>query len=415
MALIVQKYGGTSVGNLDCIRHVADKVLKAKAEGHQLVVVVSAMSGETDRLVALAQTLSHSPAQRELDVLLSTGEQVSIALLTMALMDRGCAARSYTGSQAHIRTDSAHNKARILGIDVTQIHADLALGKVVVVAGFQGMDDHGNITTLGRGGSDTTAVALAAALQADECQIFTDVDGVYTADPKMVPFAKRMPQVTFEEMSELASQGAKVMQIRAIEFAAQHQVPVRVLSTFQDGPGTLIAEREYNLAQTEHSMVSGIAHSQDEVKFALRGLPDHPGIAAKILGPLSDAHIEVDMIIQTQNLNNQIDLTFLVYKRDLCRARQLVSDLCDLQSRHLELFDGIAKISLIGIGLRSHPRVASTLFQALGNGGIHIQLIATSESKVSVVIDEKHLRQGLNILHEVFQLGKETKQAGIHS
>lgn len=412
MALIVQKYGGTSVGNLDCIRHVADRVLKTQAEGHKLVIVVSAMHGETDRLVALAETLSENPSSRELDVLLATGEQVSIALLTMALVDKGCDACSYTGGQVYIRTDNVHNKARILGIDVSRIHADLALGRVVVVAGFQGVDDNGNITTLGRGGSDTTAVALAAALQADECQIYTDVEGVYTADPKMVPFAKRMPHLTSKEMIELSSLGAKVMQIRAIEFAAEHEVPVRVLSTFKEGAGTLITGREYNLSDAKYSRISGITHSKDEVKFRLRGLPNHPGMISQILSPLSDAEIEVDMIIQTQGFNNnQMDLMFLVYKRDLYRAKQLVSDLQNLHN-HLELFEGIAKISLVGAGLRSHPRVASTLFQALGNRGIHIRLIATSESKVSVVIDEKHLMDGLNILHEVFQLGKEQNEQG---
>lgn len=416
MALIVQKYGGTSVGNLECIRHVAEKILNAKAAGHQVVVVVSAMSGETDRLMLLAQQLSEKPNARELDVLLSTGEQTTIALLSMALIDRGCPTRSYTGGQVYIRTDSAHNKARILGINVSQIQADLACGIVVVVAGFQGVDDKGNITTLGRGGSDTTAVALAASLQADECQIYTDVDGVYTADPKIVPFAKRMTHVTFEEMNELASQGAKVMQIRAVEFAAKHRVPVRVLSTFGDGPGTLITHPEYNLEHAECSLVSGITYTRDEIKFALRGLPDKPGIAAKILSPLSDVHIEVDMIVQTQGLNSETDLTFLVHKRDLHEAKHLVSSvLWGLNNSDLEVSDCIAKVSLVGSGLRSHPRVASVLFQTLGNGGINIQLISTSEIKVSVVIDDKYLAQGLTMLHEAFNLGKESQQVGIHS
>lgn len=416
MALIVQKYGGTSVGNLECIRHVAAKILTAKMAGHQVVVVVSAMSGETDRLMALAQQFSERPNPRELDVLLSTGEQATIALLSMVLIDNGCPARSYTGGQVCIRTDSTHNKARILGVSVAGILADLAQGTVVVVAGFQGVDNKGNITTLGRGGSDTTAVALAASLQADECQIYTDVDGVYTADPKMVPFAKRMAHVTFEEMNELASQGAKVMQIRAVEFAAKHRVPVRVLSTFIDGPGTLITHDEYNLAHAEHSLVSGIAYSRDEIKFALRGLPDKPGIAAKILGPLSDVHIEVDMIVQTQSLDYKADLTFLVHKRDLHEARQLVSPvLYDLNSSDLEISDSIAKVSLVGSGLRSHPKIASALFQILGNGGINIQLISTSEIKVSVVIDDKYLVQSLTMLHEAFNLGKEPKKVGIHS
>lgn len=415
MALIVQKYGGTSVGNLDCIRHVSKKILKAKAEGHQLVVVVSAMSGETDRLVALAQALSEAPNPRELDVLLATGEQTTIALLCMALIQEGCPARSYTGGQVYIRTDSAHTKARILGIDSAQIRADLELGIVVVVAGFQGIDAHGNITTLGRGGSDTTAVALAASLQADECQIYTDVDGVYTADPKMVPFAQRMSELTFTEMSELASQGAKVMQIRAVEFAGQYRVPVRILSTFVEGPGTFITQ-EYSLERTEHAMVSGLAYTKDEVRFVLRRLPDQPGIAAKILGPLSNVHIEVDMIIQTASMDGYTDLSFLVHKRDLYQAKQLVTQAAaDLTPNTLEVTECIAKISLVGIGLRSHPRVASTLFQILGDNGINIQLIATSEVKVSVVIEEKHLLQGLNMLHKAFELGKELKRVGIHS
>ncbi|MBP9764478.1 MAG: aspartate kinase, partial [Gammaproteobacteria bacterium] len=297
MALIVQKFGGTSVGNIECIRQVAEKVIKTREAGHDLVVVVSAMAGETDRLVHLAQKLSQLPNPREFDVLLSTGEQVVIALLSLALLERGCPARSYTGAQVHIRTDSAHNKARILGIDGSKILSDLKAGKVVVVAGFQGMDEMGNITTLGRGGSDTTAVALAAALEADECQIYTDVDGVYTADPKIVGDARRMSQVTVEEMLEMASNGAKVMQIRAVEFAGKYHVPVRVLPTFQEGTGTLIIADEANM---QHPAVSGIAFNQDEAKLVIYGVPNKPGIAAHILGSMSDVHIEVDMIVQTQ-------------------------------------------------------------------------------------------------------------------
>lgn len=411
MALIVQKFGGTSVGDLERIRQVADKIQKARSTGDKIVVVVSAMSGETDRLESLARKLSQTPNPREFDVLLATGEQVSIALLSMALIDKGCSARSYTGSQVYIRTDSAFNKARILGIDGSQIKSDLEAGKVVVVAGFQGVDECGNITTLGRGGSDTTAVALAAALEADECQIFTDVDGVYTADPRIVPFARRMPQVSFEEMIELSSQGAKVMQIRAVEFASRYNVPVRVLSTFKEGPGTLITQFERNL---DHSPVSGIAHNREEARILLRGIKDRPGMAADILGPLGDAHIEVDMLIQTPSVNGALDLAFTVHQRDYQAARSLLES-CG-KTLHLPEIEGdekIAKISLIGIGMRSHPKVASTLFQTLGSQGINIQLISTSEIKVSVVIDEKQLEQGVCALHEAFQLGKAEKKSGI--
>ncbi len=321
MALIVQKYGGTSVGDLERIHFVADRVLKARSEGHDLVVVVSAMNGETDRLAMMAQKLSSSPDPREVDVLLATGEQVSIALLSMALIGKGCPARSFTGAQVHIRTDSVHNKARILGIDGSRIRAELQAGKVVVVAGFQGSDGLGNITTLGRGGSDTTAVALAAALKADECQIYTDVEGVYTADPKIVPEARRMTQVTFEEMLELSSLGAKVMQIRAVEFAGKYNIPLRVLSTFEEGPGTLITGIEENMNRPP---VSGVAYHRDEAKIIIQGIPDSPGIAASILGALGDAHIEVDMILQNLGGEGKTDLAFTVHRREFKQTRDLL-------------------------------------------------------------------------------------------
>jgi len=413
MALIVQKFGGTSVGNVARIRAVAEKVMQTRALGHQLVVVVSAMAGETDRLAQLAQELSGAPNPREFDVLLSTGEQVTIALLSIALLQLGCPTRSYTGAQVHIRTDSVHNKARILGIDGTKIRADLMAGKVVVVAGFQGTDEIGNITTLGRGGSDTTAVALAAALKADECQIFTDVDGVYTADPKIVPDAKRMPTVTVEEMLEMASSGAKVMQIRAVEFAGRHDVPVRILSTFQEGPGTLITRNEEDM---QHPIVSGIAFNREEAKLVIHGVPDKPGIAASILGPLGDAHIEVDTIVQTLAGDNTTDVAFTVHQRDFKQALSLLEQIAkQLGAKLVKSEANVAKLSLIGVGMRSHAGVAGQMFRVLGQEGINIQLISTSEIKVSVVIDEKYLELGVQALHDAFQLGTATKEKTANS
>jgi aspartate kinase len=413
MALIVQKFGGTSVGSVTRIRAVAEKIMQTKAQGHQLVVVVSAMAGETDRLVKLAQELSDVPNPREFDVLLSTGEQVTIALLSIALLQMGCPTRSYTGGQVHIRTDNVHNKARILGIDSTKILADLRADRVVVVAGFQGTDEMGNITTLDRGGSDTTAVALAAALKADECQVYTDVDGVYTADPKIVPDAKRMSTVTVDEMLEMASSGAKVMQIRAVEFAGKHNVPVRILSSFQEGPGTLITRNE---ADMQHAIVSGIACNRDEIKLVVHGLPDKPGIAGRILGPLSEAHVEVDMIAQTLPGNNITDLAFTIHKRDIKIALPILEEVAqELGAKSVTSDVTIAKMSLIGIGMRSHAGVASQMFQVLGQEDINIQLISTSEIKVSVVIDEKYLEQGLRALHSAFQLGTATKDAALNS
>ncbi|HQY22162.1 MAG TPA: aspartate kinase [Gammaproteobacteria bacterium] len=408
MALIVQKFGGTSVGSIECIRQVAEKVIKTREAGHDLVVVVSAMAGETDRLVRLAQELSQLPNPREFDVLLSTGEQVVIALLSLALLERGCPARSYTGTQVHIRTDSAHNKARILGIDGSKILSDLKAGRVVVVAGFQGTDEMGNITTLGRGGSDITAVALAAALDADECQIYTDVDGVYTADPKIVADAGRMSQVTVEEMLEMASNGAKVMQIRAVEFAGKYHVPVRVLSTFQEGTGTLIIADEANM---QHSAVSGIAFNQDEAKLVIYGVPNKPGIAAHILGSMSDVHIEVDMIVQTQTEEEKTDLAFTVHKRDFQQALLILENVAKaINAKHITSDAHVAKLSLVGVGMRTHAGVASKMFQVLGKEGINIQLISTSEIKISVIINEQYLERGVRALHDAFQLGTEERK-----
>lgn len=404
MALIVQKYGGTSVGNLERIQHVADKVREAKTLGHQLVVVVSAMSGETDRLISLAHQLSNLPDAREIDVLLATGEQVSIALLSMALIERGCPARSYTGSQVHIRTDGVYNKARILGIDSSKIRSDLSEGKVVVVAGFQGTDAFGNITTLGRGGSDTTAVALAAALNADECQIYTDVDGVYTADPRVVPEARRMDKVTFEEMLELSSQGAKVMQIRAVEFAGKYNVPIRVLSTFQQGPGTLLVPQEENLAR--RPAVSGIAYNRDEAKFIIHGVPNNPGIAGEVLKPLSDANIEIDMLAQNLHAGEKTDFAFTVHRRDFIKGKSLLDAMVNKVGANCVTSDQtVAKLSLVGLGLRSHADITSRMFQALGKEGINIQLMSSSEIKISVVIEEKLIELGVRALHEAFKLG----------
>lgn len=403
MALIVQKYGGTSVGDLDRLHFVADKVAKMRSEGHDLVVVVSAMNGETDRLFSMAQRLSPIPDPREVDVLLSTGEQVSIALLSMALIHRGCPARSFTGGQIKIRTDNAHNKARIMGIDGSRIRSELSAGKVVVVAGFQGMDDLGNITTLGRGGSDTTAVALGAALKADECQIYTDVQGVYTADPRIVPEARRMTRITFEEMLELSSLGAKVMQTQAMEFAGKYKVPVRVLSTFEEGPGTLITEMEENMNRPS---VSGLAFNREEAKLVVKGIPHVPGITARILAPLSEAHIEMDMILQNLQGEQSTDLAFTVHRRDFRQTRQILEKvISELGAKGMMTNEHIVKLSLVGMGLRSNPKIISKMFEVLGKEGINIQLVSTAEIKISVVIDEAQLDKGIRALHSAFQLG----------
>ncbi len=410
MALIVQKYGGTSVGTAERIQAVADKVIETKKQGHQVVVVVSAMSGETDRLLSLASAMSHTPTPRELDVLLSTGEQVTIALLSMALSEKEHPAVSYTGGQVHIRTDKAHNKARIIDIESARVHKELSEGKIVVVAGFQGIDEDGNITTLGRGGSDTTAVAMAAALKADECRIYTDVDGVYTADPRIVEDAQRLPQITYEEMLEMASLGSKVLQIRSVEFARKYNVNLRVLSTFEEGPGTLITEEDETM---EAALISGIAHNRDEAKLTIVGVPDMPGIASQILGPIADANIEVDMIVQNVGLDNTTDFTFSVHRNDYDKAMTILKKTAqDIDAKDVSGDNKIAKISVVGVGMRSHAGIASKMFKALADEGINIQMISTSEIKVSVVVAEKYLELGVRTLHSAFGLdqGAATEQ-----
>ncbi|MCC8987919.1 MAG: aspartate kinase [Candidatus Contendobacter sp.] len=408
MALIVQKYGGTSVGTLERIENVAEKLIGWRERGHQMVVVVSAMSGETDRLIGLAKGITPRPNPRELDVLLATGEQVTIALLCIALEKRGCPARSYTGSQVRILTDNAFNKARIQAIEAAAMQADLDAGRIVVVAGFQGVDEDGNITTLGRGGSDTTGVALAAALKADECQIYTDVDGVYTTDPRVVSEARRLDRITFEEMLEMASAGSKVLQIRSVEFAGKHNVPLRVLSTFQEGQGTLITfEEALEAEQMEKALISGIAFNRDEAKLTILGVPDRPGIAYSILGPVADANIEVDMIIQNIGRDGTTDFTFTVHRNDYERALEILREQAGrLGAREVAGDNKIAKISLVGIGMRSHAGVASKMFQVLAKESINIRMISTSEIKISVVVDEKYLELGVRALHEAFELDK---------
>jgi len=406
MALYVQKYGGTSVGSVERIQSVADKVKKFRDNGHDIVVVVSAMSGETNRLVGLANEMQGSPDPREMDVLVSTGEQVTIALLCMALKDRGCDARSYTGGQVKIRTDSSHMKARIQNIDVSNMRADLENGRVVVVAGFQGVDELGNITTLGRGGSDTTGVALAAALKADECQIYTDVDGVYTTDPRVVEGARRLSEITFEEMLEMASLGSKVLQIRAVEFAGKYHVPLRVLHSFQDGPGTLITTESDD--KMEQPVISGIAFNRDEAKLTITGVPDIPGVASKILSPISAANIEVDMILQNIGAGGLTDFTFTVHRNDFVKAQGILQNIAEeLRANGTEGADNIVKVSIVGVGMRSHAGVASTMFDCLAEENINIQMISTSEIKVSVVIAEKYLELAVRALHSVFELDKE--------
>ncbi|MDQ5910141.1 MAG: aspartate kinase [Pseudomonadota bacterium] len=408
MALIVQKYGGTSVGTIERIENVADKVIGWRDRGHQVVVVVSAMSGETDRLIGLAKGITARPEPREMDVLLSTGEQVTIALLCIALEKRGCPARSYTGGQVRILTDNAFNKARIEDVEIAAMRDDLAQGRIIVVAGFQGVDKDGNITTLGRGGSDTTGVALAAALKADECQIYTDVDGVYTTDPRVVPEARRLNRITFEEMLEMASLGSKVLQIRSVEFAGKHNVPLRVLSSFQEGPGTLITFEEALEAEPmEKELISGIAFNRDEAKLTVLGVPDRPGIASSILGPVSAANIEVDMIIQNVSYDGTTDFTFTVHRNDYERALEILQEhTATLGAREVSGDLKIAKLSLVGMGMRSHAGVASKMFGVLAKEGINIRMISTSEIKISVVIDEKYLELGVRALHEAFELDK---------
>ena len=405
MALIVQKYGGTSVANPERIRNVARRVARYKAMGHQVVVVVSAMSGETNRLLALAKDLMEDPDPRELDMILSTGEQVTIGMTALALIELGIKAKSYTGAQVKILTDDAHTKARILNIDQHNLKADLDAGYVCVVAGFQGVDEHGDITTLGRGGSDTTGVALAAALNADECQIFTDVDGVYTTDPRMVPEARRLKSITFEEMLEMASLGSKVLQIRSVEFAGKYKVKLRVLSSFEeDGEGTLITFEEKD--HMEQPIISGIAFNRDEAKVTVLGVPDRPGIAYQILGPIADANIDVDMIIQNVGADGTTDFTFTVNKGELNKALSILKDKVQahIGAREIVGDDKIAKVSVVGVGMRSHVGIASQMFRTLAEEGINIGMISTSEIKISVVIDEKYLELAVRVLHKAFEL-----------
>ena len=405
MALIVQKYGGTSVASPDRIKSVARRVAKFRAQGHQVVVVLSAMSGETNRLIALTKEVASNPTPRELDVVVSTGEQVTIGLLCMALEDIGVAAKSYTGGQVRILTDSLHTKARILNIDEAPVRKDLDEGKVVVVAGFQGVDEHGNITTLGRGGSDTTAVALAAALNGDECQIYTDVDGVYTTDPRIVPEARKLDTITFEEMLEMASLGSKVLQIRSVEFAGKYKVKLRVLSSFEDreGEGTLITvEEDKNM---EQPVISGIAFSRDEAKITVIGVPDKPGIAYQILGPIADANIDVDMIIQNVGHDDATDFSFTVMRADLAKAVKVLEGVqSHIGARSIETDGAMCKVSIVGVGMRSHPGVASQMFRTLAEEGINIRMISTSEIKISVVIDDKYLELAVRALHKAFGL-----------
>jgi aspartate kinase len=408
VALIVQKYGGTSVGSTERIKNVARRVAKFKAKGHQVVVVLSAMSGETNRLIKLAHEIQVNPDPRELDVIISTGEQVTIALLAMALKELGVNARSYTGGQVKILTDDAHTKARIVSIDEQSIRTDLANDCVVVVAGFQGVDKDGNITTLGRGGSDTTGVAIAAALNADECQIYTDVDGVYTTDPRMVPEARRLKSITFEEMLEMASLGSKVLQIRSVEFAGKYKVKLRVLSSFEEeGEGTLITFEDED--KMEQAIISGIAFNRDEAKINVLGVPDKPGIAYQILGPVSDANVDVDMIIQNVGVDGTTDFSFTVHRNEFVKTMDILNNqvLPHIGARKVIGDEKAAKVSVVGVGMRSHVGIASKMFRTLAEEGINIQMISTSEIKISVVIDEKYLELAVRVLHKAFDLDQE--------
>jgi aspartate kinase len=408
VALIVQKYGGTSVGSTDRIKNVARRVAKSKALGHQVVVVVSAMSGETNRLVALAHEIQKHPDPRELDVIISTGEQVTIGLLAMALKEHGLKAKSYTGAQVKILTDSAHTKARIVSIDEQNIMGDLEKDCVVVVAGFQGMDEHGDITTLGRGGSDTTGVAIAAALRADECQIYTDVDGVYTTDPRVVPEARRLKSITFEEMLEMSSMGSKVLQLRSVEFAGKYKVKLRVLSSFEEeGEGTLITVEDND--KMEQAIISGIAFNRDEAKITVMGVPDKPGIAYQILGPVSDANIDVDIIIQNVGEDGSTDFSFTVHRSEFAKAMDILKSKVQphIGAREVIGDNKAAKVSVVGVGMRSHVGIASKMFRTLAEEGINIQMISTSEIKISVVIDEKYLELAVRVLHKAFGLDQE--------
>lgn len=408
MALIVQKYGGTSVGNVERIKVVAQKVKATQDAGNEVVVVLSAMSGETNRMIALAKEFNSNPSPREMDVLLTTGEQTTIALLAMALHDLGVDAVSMTGDQVRLKTDGSHSKARILDVETENIQRQLKKGRVVVVAGFQGRCQDNNITTLGRGGSDTSAVAIAAALKADECQIYTDVDGVYTTDPRVEPNARRLDSITFEEMLEMASLGAKVLQIRSVEFAGKYNVPLRVLSSFKDGGGTLISYEENKM---ESPVISGIAFNRDEARLTLSGVPDQPTVAAQILSPIGEANIDIDMIVQNTVGNGKTDFTFTVHRDDYQRAKELLEAVCvKLQAKSVQGNDEIAKVSVVGVGMWNHPGVAKTMFATLGQEGINIHQITTSEIKISVLVDSKYLELAVRALHKAFALDVEPKE-----
>ncbi|MBM4308244.1 MAG: aspartate kinase [Deltaproteobacteria bacterium] len=405
MALVVQKYGGTSVGDIDRIRNVARRVIRTKDEGHQVVVVVSAMSGETDKLIRLAQQVTPNPDEREVDVLISTGEQVTIALLAMTLKAMGCDAKSYLGFQIKIATDSAFGKARITGIESEKMLQDLKNGKVVVVAGFQGVDESDNITTLGRGGSDTTGVAVAAAIKADVCEIYTDVDGVYTTDPNICSKARKLSKISYDEMLEMASLGAKVLQIRSVEFAKKYDVPIHVRSSFNDNLGTIVCKEEREM---ERVVVSGVTYNKNEAKIEIMGVPDVPGVAAKLFKPIADANIVVDMIIQTSSTEKGCaDLAFTVPKTDFSKALQIVKEgVKQMGGREVLSDENIAKVSIIGVGMRSHSNVAAQMFSALAKDGINIQMISTSEIKISCVIDSKYTELAVRALHDAFELDK---------
>jgi aspartate kinase len=425
MALIVQKYGGTSMGSIDRIKNVAKRVKRWHDNGHQVVVVVSAMSGETNRLIDLARQISAQPDPREYDQMVSTGEQVSISLLAMAIQDLGIGARSMTGRQVAIKTDTSYNKARIESIDDENIRQQLDAGNVVIVAGFQGIDEHDNITTLGRGGSDTTGVAIAAALGADECQIYTDVDGVYTTDPRVTSKAKKLEKITFEEMLEMASLGSKILQIRSVEFAGKYGVPLRVLSSFddnndgsfdddfRDNVGTLITIDEGD--SMEQAIISGIAFNRDEAKIVVRGVPDHPGIASAILSPIGNANIEIDMIVQNLSDQGTTDFTFTVNRTDLDKAMAVLNDEVkdDIGAKEILGNSEVVKVSLVGVGMRSHAGVASLMFQTLAENNINIQMISTSEIKVSVLIQEQHLEKAVKSLHTAFGLDREDGESKV--
>ncbi len=416
MAIVVEKFGGTSVSDVERINRVAQRVIRTVGDGFQVVVVLSAMAGETNRLIRLAHEISPNPSPRELDVIMSTGEQVSIALLCMALEREGYAAKSYIGLQVPILTSSVHKKARVEHIDTQRLQNDLESGKIVVVAGFQGVDDNGDITTLGRGGSDTTAVALAAALSAAVCRIYTDVDGVMTADPRIVADAQVLERITAEEMLELSSLGAKILQIRAMEFAHKYAVPVHVLSSFRDVPGTIITSEESNMEQPK---ITGIAYNVNEAKLTIRGVPDRPGIASRVFGPIADAQINVDMIIQNVGTDNNTDLTFTVDRSEYRNSLQLLQDIVpEIGASDVVSTDDIAKISLVGVGMRSHSGIATTMFSVLAQEGINIQMISTSEIKISVIVEEKYVELGVRALHNAFGLGgdcRPTEESGPQS